>query len=199
MCSRRAYSSPTWTRTPSSSRSSRASAARSPSPASTLPPGNSHRPARHQHLAAALDERGHDEDPAFQGSSPREKSTPALETMKAAPGMASGAPENPDPGSNAPLVRPVTASTAIRGPRSSATSTSPPLTAAGVAYRSLPSESFQSTLPFERPRATSAPFPLAYTRGPSTSTWLAPGSGAVHTGLPLAASTATTPALVLAA
>src|SRR5207253_10504897 len=89
--------------------------------------------ARDQDLAGALDQRGHDEDAALHGSSPREKSTPAFETAKAAPGMASGPAENPEPGSKAPRLRPVTASTAINGPRSSDSSSSPPLTAPGVA------------------------------------------------------------------
>src|SRR5439155_90537 len=128
-------------------------------------------PAGHQHLAAALDQRCHDEHPAVHGSSPREKSTPALETTNAAPRTTSAGPENPEPGSKAPRVRPVTASTAMSGPRSSATSTSPPITDAAVEYRSFPSGSFQRTLPSPRASASSAPFPLAYTRGPSTITW----------------------------
>ena len=55
--------------------------------------------ARHQHLVAALDQRRHDEDPALHGRSPRPKSTPALETMNAPPGITSGPPEKPEPGS----------------------------------------------------------------------------------------------------
>ena len=39
-------SEPSWTSTPNSSRISRRSAASQPSPGSTLPPGNSHRPAK---------------------------------------------------------------------------------------------------------------------------------------------------------
>src|SRR5207302_1594325 len=92
--------------------------------------------ARHQHLVAPLDQRGHDEDPPLHGSSPRPKSTPALETMKAPPGTTSGPPENPEPGSNAPRARPVVASTASSGPCSIPTRSRPSVAPAAVAYRS---------------------------------------------------------------